>query len=401
MNDLALILLSNFFGGLLVNILLLPEFFGYILAGILLGPGGYIHNEVQVETISKGLGVIFIMFHLGLEFNLSKIRKMFVVSILGSTLLLLVTIGASYFAGSYYNRTPAECFTVGSCLFLSSTVVVLHFLRPSEVDLGYGRIIMGILVTQDVLLGFLLMIIPAMKSSHLSLSAIVAEIIYPLIAFLCICAVIGPIFRFALSKLSQNIRSRESFLMGAIAFCLSVYQIGAYFGQSLELSCFVAGVICAGDARLSEKIIAATQQLKSVFSAMFFASLGLHLYPSFFMNELILLIVLAIFCMLFKIVCTFLVMWIIFRRTFRESFLVGVGLGQISEFVFVLASRAKQSGIIGREGFYLLIGTTAISMIFSPLLWSFVVGVYQKIDERQSINELDGSLLEVANSHFA
>lgn len=103
---------------------------------------------MQVETISRGLGVILIMFFLGLEFNLTKLKKVIGVSLVGSAVLFSLTVGFFLMVGNIYGRPWAESITIGASVFLSSTVVVLNFLEVDEMDLTYGRSIMGILVMQ-------------------------------------------------------------------------------------------------------------------------------------------------------------------------------------------------------------------------------------------------------------
>lgn len=131
-----------------MNILRLPSFFGFIVVGIVLGQESWIKNIVQVEAISRGLGVIFIMFFLGLEFNLSKIRRVWSVSLLGSLILLILTLGCCYIVALSFHGPVTEALVIGECIFLSSTAIVLYSLDSDDIETVYGRNIMGILVTQ-------------------------------------------------------------------------------------------------------------------------------------------------------------------------------------------------------------------------------------------------------------
>jgi Kef-type K+ transport system membrane component KefB len=233
-----------------VNFLRLPFFFGFLLAGILLGPGGFIKNAVQVETISRGLGVIFIMFFLGLEFNMSKIKKVLGVSVLrfnavnfSCTILLSMTVGFFCLMGRQYDRSYAECITIGASVFMSSTVVVLNFLDVEEMEFSYGRSILGILVMQDILLGFLLVLMPALQKSGDSLLQTLIQLISSLVLFLLSCLILRYPTLKIMKWLAAETKRHEIFLLGSIAFCLCVVYIGSFFKQSMELSCFVAGVM--------------------------------------------------------------------------------------------------------------------------------------------------------------
>jgi predicted Kef-type K+ transport protein len=119
--------------------------------------------------------------------------------------------------------------------------------------------------------------------------------------------------------------------------------------------------------------------VRDVFSCLFFAAIGLHgVHPSLIMREAGLLLLLTIGTVIFKYCLTCIIMMTVFRYDFKTASIISIGLSQISEFVFVLASRAKGSGIISREVYYLLLGTTSLSMIFSPLLW-WLFGPKEKV----------------------
>lgn len=251
LNDILLLLITCFIFSFLLNFLRLPFFFGFLLAGILLGPGGYIKNSVQVETISRGLGVVFIMFFLGLEFNFAKIKKVIGVSFFGfkhfnhrSAALLILTVTCFVIAGRQLNRSYVECIAVGASIFMSSTVVVLNFLEVEEFEFSYGRAILGILVMQDILLGFLLVLMPALANSGgKSLLGTAFELISALAMFMGSCVII----RFPATKVLKWLEAegkREAiFILGSVAFCFATVYVGSYFKQSMELSCFVAGVM--------------------------------------------------------------------------------------------------------------------------------------------------------------
>ena len=161
----------------------------------------------------------------------------------------------------------------------------------------------------------------------------------------------------------------EVFLLTSISILLLYLGLGQLFEQSVELSCFVAGAMVASQKTVSEQVLHKLEPFKQIFSALFFASIGLHIYPSFLYNEGGLLISLTLIVMVSKTVVTFITMNAVFRIPAKTSALIGVGLGQVSEFTFVLASKAKGRGILSREFFFLLIGVTSMSMFLSPFFW--------------------------------
>jgi Kef-type K+ transport system membrane component KefB len=139
--------------------------------------------------------------------------------------------------------------------------------------------------------------------------------------FILSCAFVQYPAIWTLKFLLADKKNNAILILGSVSFCLIIIYIGSYFNQSMELSCFVAGVILASDVHLSEAVMDRTRPLKELFSALFFASLGLHIYPSFLINEGLLLILLAVSCMIFKVILTTTVMMTV-KLTLNNSFLI-------------------------------------------------------------------------------
>lgn len=344
MQDILIMLISCFIAAVAMYLFRLPIFFGYIVAGIILTQNKFIQNAVQIETISRGLGVMFIMFFLGLEFNLGKIKRVWSISILGSFLILgLILVASTSVLPKILHATFQESLVIGSSVFLSSTAVVLHFMKKGEAESDYGRNIMGVLVAQDVLLGFLIALMPVLQASD---SAMILYTVSRLVVLLVCFLVISYLVKFpiisGLKYLKSRLASPEIFLLSVIGSLLLFVQLGSLFEQSIELSCFVCGVVIAGQHTLAEQVVESVEPIKRMFGALFFASIGLHIYPSFLYNEWKLLISLAVFLMFFKILLSFIVINVVFRKRARNALVIAVALGQISEFTFVLASKAKR-----------------------------------------------------------
>ncbi|KAJ3268725.1 Transmembrane and coiled-coil domains-containing protein 3 [Terramyces sp. JEL0728] len=366
LDDFSSLLFGCFAVGLLCYILNLPTFFGFVLAGIVLSTNDLIFNIIQIETLSRGLGIIFIMFFLGLEFNIQKLKKVWSISLVGSLILLLSTIALTVLIGMYFKNGYLPSIIIGECLFLSSTVIVLSFLKQNEMDRVYARNIVGILVAQDIMLGLLIAILPVLQKNQ-DIMISILKLLGLLFVFLGVCYLIKtPIIQL----LTFNKKNYTLFMLSSISTCLLLIKLGEFFNQSVELSCFVCGVIIASSPKLSHEVQQSLQPIHSFFSSLFFASIGLHIYPSFLYSEGLLLLLLTLLILALKIFIVFFVMYFVFRLSTKNSFLIGIGLGQISEFTFVLASKAKSSNVLSSEVYFLLLGITTISMIFSPFLWS-------------------------------
>jgi Kef-type K+ transport system membrane component KefB len=343
LKDIAMLLIACFLSVLVMHLLGVPLFFGYLAAGIGMSLNKLVSHIIQVETISRGLGSIFIMFYLGLEFSPSKIQRVWNISLLGSFLLLLLTLGVCVTVGGQFGAQIQESIVIGSCLFLSSTAVVVHLLQSKELETGYGRSIMGILVCQDVMLGFLLALMPVLKTTGIEVMYTMLKLLGYLGLFLLIAGLVQIPFKYGLHRLKKN---KELFCLTSLAYCLVIAQIGELCNQSVELSCFVAGMYMASSKPLADGIEHTLESVKSIFGGLFFASIGLHIYPSFLIKEGLLLIVLTLIVVLVKIFLATMVIHFIFRRTWRTAIVISVGLAQVSEFTFVLASKAKRYCIL-------------------------------------------------------
>ncbi|KAJ1561471.1 Transmembrane and coiled-coil domains-containing protein 3, partial [Nowakowskiella sp. JEL0078] len=344
MHDLIILLISCFLCSYFFSFLKLPTFFGHILAGILLGTTGILRNLIQVETLARGMGVIFIMFFLGLEFSYKKIQKVWSISLIGSAILLSLTILIFSCIAFAMNISVKEAYVVSSAVFLSSTAIVAKSVAsPQESESVVGRAMIGICLAQDVMLGVMLAILPVLENSGIGILYAVIRLLGSLALFLLLSAILGyfPI-RYLLNHL-KSCDNQELFLLGSVGICLIFIQIASYLGLGMELSCFIAGVVISSQPRKShgEKTLQTIEPLRDLFAALFFASIGMHVYPSFIIHEGYLVVLLAILLMFFKYILCLLVMTILFRYDWNSASRISIGLSQISEFTFVIASRAK------------------------------------------------------------
>ena len=161
--------------------------------------------------------------------------------------------------------------------------------------------------------------------------------------------------------------------MALLAQCLLVMWLARYLDLSMELGSFVAGLQAASRRASPERAVALLAPVRDVFSALFFAAIGLHVYPQFLWREWRVLLALVAVVVLVKLVLGFLVHRLVLRHPWRQAARIAVALAQLSEFAFVVAARAKGLGLVSREVYHLLIGTTALSLLVTPLLWRAVV----------------------------
>jgi Kef-type K+ transport system membrane component KefB len=266
-------------------------------------------------------------------------------------------------------RPIGECIAVGACFSLSSTAVVLKCLTREEMESKSGHILLGILVIQDVFLGIMLATLELLDRSGTELLLAILKLVGAMLLFMLLAYVTSTFLLSFYLNILKSSGNHEIFLLGIVFLCLVALKTTQALNLSMEMGCFVAGLLLSVHKGFVEKSILVIEPIRDVFAALFFSSIGLHIYPSFMLQEAGVLLVFAITTMAFKFMVCLFVLAFLFRYDWATSITVCLGMVQISEFAFVLASRAKSMEIISREIYYILLSTTALSLLISPLLW--------------------------------
>jgi monovalent cation:H+ antiporter-2, CPA2 family len=367
--DLVTVLAAASFGGLLAAALRLPVLLGYIFGGIVVGPTGLglIKELIQVETLAQ-FGVAFLLFALGVEFSLKQLNKVRAIALGGGTLQVLLTIAlttaVSVFVG--WVETPTQGIFLGGILSLSSTAVVLRSLMETNAtESAQGQVTLGMLIIQDLALGLMLAVLPALDHPEsVGIEVIKALSVTALFAGGAIAAgiwVIPPFLRWVAST-----ESRELFLLSVIVLCLGIALLTESLGLSIEMGAFVAGLMIS-EVEYADQALTYVEPLRDVFATLFFAAIGMLIDPVFLIQnwELILSLVAIVMIGKFLIVVPLVS---IFRYPLRVAIFAGLGLAQIGEFSFVLASEGQKLGLVSRRVYLLILGTTAVTLVITPFL---------------------------------
>nr|XP_023477661.1 transmembrane and coiled-coil domain-containing protein 3 isoform X3 [Equus caballus] len=377
--------------GWLCTMLGLPTMFGYIICGVLLGPSGLnsIKSIVQVETLGE-FGVFFTLFLVGLEFSPEKLRKVWKISLQGPCYMTLLMIAFGLLWGHLLQIRPTQSVFISTCLSLSSTPLVSRFLSGSARgekeagDLDYSAVLLGMLVTQDVQLGLFVAVMPTLIQAGASTSssivmemlrilALIGQILFSLAAVFLLCLVIktylvGPYYR----KLHVESKGNK--------------EVTELLDVSMELGCFLAGALISSQGHaVTEEIMAYVEPIRDFLAIVFFTSIGLHVFPTFVAYELTVLLVLTLSVVIMKFVLAALVLSLLLPKTSQYiKWIVAAGLAQVSEFSFVLGSRARRAGIISREVYLLILSVTTLSLLLAPVLWRAATAKCMPRPERRS-----------------
>lgn len=372
----------------------LPTMFGYIICGVLLGPSGLnsIKSIVQVETLGE-FGVFFTLFLVGLEFSPEKLRKVWKISLQGPCYMTLLMIAFGLLWGHLLQIRPTQSVFISTCLSLSSTPLVSRFLVGSargekEGDLDYSAVLLGMLVMQDVQLGLFIAVMPTLIQAGAStyasifmeilrILALVGQILFSLAAVFLLCLIvktylIGPYYR----KLHLESKgNKEILILGISAFIFLMLTVTELLDVSMELGCFLAGALISSQGHMvTEEIVSYIEPIRDFLAIIFFASIGLHVFPTFVVYELTILMVLTLSVVVMKFVLAALVLSLLLPKTSQYiKWIVAAGLAQVSEFSFVLGSRARRAGIISREVYLLILSVTTLSLLLAPVLWKAAI----------------------------
>jgi monovalent cation:H+ antiporter-2, CPA2 family len=376
--DLVLVLAAAAGGGLFAALLKQPVLLGYLLAGIVVGPTGLglIKEVVQVETLAQ-FGVAFLLFALGVEFSFSELNKVKRISLGGGGLqiflTILVTMLLSLFVG--WVDSPVQGVFLGAILSLSSTAVVLKSLMErNETETPHGQVMLGILVVQDLALGLMLAVLPALDKPIEEIGLALGWAVLQTGLFAVGAVVAGIWLIPPLLRLLAKTESRELFLLGVCAICLGIALLTEHLGLSIEMGAFVAGLMIS-EAEYADEALTYVEPIRDIFASLFFASIGMLIDPFFLWNNLELILGLVAIVLVGKfLLVTPLVR--IFGYPLKTALISGLGLAQIGEFSFVLASEGQTLGLVSRRVYLLILGTTAVTLVVTPFILRAVPQIF-------------------------
>ena len=343
---------------------------GFLLSGSLIGPGGFglVVELVQVETLAQ-FGVVFLLFSLGVEFSISKLRHVKNVSILGGSIEVILAMLLCGVLSDFSGAPTKEGIFIGGFLSMSSTTVVVKCLMErDEMSTLHGQITLGTLILQDCTIGLLFALLPVLGGSHGVVDGVVSLIqtVITMFFFLVLCIFIT---RYVICHFMRAVFtfSSELFQLVLIAFCLLIAWLSDHIGLSIELGAFIAGVMVSSTT-FSEQALTKIEPIRNLFAALFLTAIGMIMNPYFLWVHLDVLFATLLIIIVFK--CSLITLVVrAFGYNFRTSFTVGMSLAQVGEFSFVLLSRASAVGLVHRKLYLLLLGSTALSLIATPVLF--------------------------------
>jgi monovalent cation:H+ antiporter-2, CPA2 family len=386
-------LVLAFIFGTIANRFRLPPLVGYLVAGMLVGPHtpGFVADQQLAPQLAE-LGVILLMFGVGLHFALKDLLSVRFIAVPGAIGQIAIATLLGWGLGHSMGWSTGGSVVFGIALSVASTVVLLKALQERRlVDSERGKIAVGWLIVEDLAMVLVLVLIPAAASVanggasaysdplaavasrligvDLGVGGIVAATLIKVAIFVALMLVVGRRLIPAILHRIAHTGSRELFRLGVLAIALGVaFGAAELFGASLALGAFFAGMVLS-ESELSHRAAQESLPLRDAFSVLFFVSVGMLFDPNILINQpLVLLATLAII-LIGKTVAAFVIV-LIFRRPVKTALTISASLAQIGEFSFILAEMGVGLGILPAEGRDLILAGALISIILNPLMFN-------------------------------
>jgi monovalent cation:H+ antiporter-2, CPA2 family len=347
----------------------IPSIVGFLISGMIIGPYGFglIHNIGEIEVMAE-IGVVLLLFTIGLEVSFRELVRIKTFLLVAGGLQVAFTVGISALIFYYLDFSFAKALFFGMLLSLSSTAIVLKLLSDRiELDAPHGKISLGILIFQDLVVVPFFLLLPILGSDT-PLGA--AEISLKLLIAFGTLGIILALSKFLMPKIMYQLagmRMREAFTIGTILILLGTAFLTYSFGLSLALGAFIAGLILA-ESEYSHQILSDILPLKDSFNCIFFVSVGLLLNISFVAEFPFLIAAVTVSVIIFKAIIILGIVRIL-KYPARVGLLTALGLAQIGEFSFILAQAGNKFNLIGGVQFNIFLSSSIFTMILTPFLF--------------------------------
>ena len=356
---------------LLLQRLRLPSVLGFLVTGIIIGPFGFglIENPDQVELLSE-IGVILLMFVIGMELSLKQLASMKQTVFLGGFMQVGPSIVVTSFIFFVLGSSWKEAVFTGFLFSLSSTALVLKILYDrNEITAPHGRMALGILIFQDLIVVPMMLFTPIMAGNS---GNVINEVLFLLLKSGLVLALtyIGAKYLVprAMYLIAQT-KSKELFLLATIALCFTVAFLTASAGLSLAFGAFLAGLIIS-ESDYSHQATSTILPFRELFISFFFISIGMLLDLDFFMNNavMILLMVLVVFILKGGVVS---LTALALKYSMRTVVLSGMALFQVGEFAFILSRVGIENGLLSPQMNQYFLSVSVFTMLLTPFIFLF------------------------------
>ncbi len=392
---MALFTLLAAFCSILFNKLKLPPLIGYIVAGIVLVNVMFLYQDAEtieleefIISFLKDMGLVMLMFCIGLEINIKKIRKQGSFAILVAVIQLPLMVFGGFVAGTLLGFDMTQSIVLGAIISGSSTAVVMAVLKSQgRLDREHIEMLVLITIMEDIGQVIILSMITPIMANYaagafggMDVNEIIG-LVLKILVFMIVSIVVGlRIVPRIINWISDNV-SDEILTLASVGLAFGMALLATYAGLSMAIGAFLMGMMVAG-SRKAKEINIKIEPMRDLFMAIFFISVGAEIFPATILVDNISMII--VFYLLFavmKISTVFLAYWV-GNETCRNGFLSATGLCAMGEFAFIIAAEALSSNVVDESFYTSVIGAALISMISLPIICRFADNIWDKSVER-------------------
>ncbi len=348
----------------------LPVVLGYIIAGVLIGPNFFsmplIKNPHSIEILSE-LGVVFLLFAIGLEFSFSKLMKVGIVAFVGATMeiILMTTIG--YWLGRKFGWSNMDSIFLGAILSVSSTTIIAKVLMENKkLNEKFAQIILGILIIEDLMAIVIIAVLSGLAMSGTVSLNVVGISALRVVVFFIISLFIGFLVIPRLLRFAAKSNVSETLVVSVLGLCFAGALAAEKAGFSTALGAFLVGAIIA-ETKQIKKVMHQIEPIRDMFTAIFFVAVGMLIKPAVIAQFWLSILIITIVTILGKVVsCS--------SGTFLSGYkpdtamMVGLGLSQIGEFSFIIANVGETTKVTSGFLYPIAVSVSAVTTLTTPLL---------------------------------
>lgn len=376
--NLFLVLTAALLGGLLVKFLKLQPILGYIIAGIALG-SVYPLGKESIEMLAE-IGVILLLFSVGIELSFSKLKKVINIAVFGATVQILLVTLLSFIVLGLVGITWQVALVLSLGFSLSSTAIVVKILADrGETETIHGGIMIGWLLIQDLAVIPMMVILPTLTGFSDGVIFSVLKLLLQASLAVIITWFLGRLVApFLIHKVS-SLNSRELLVLSAISLALGTAYLTSLLGISAALGAFLAGVVIS-ESQENHAVFSETRPLRDLFVALFFVSLGFFVNPALILGNFAIISGLSLFVLVVKFLVIFFLV-ILLGYHGKTAMAIGFGLAQVGEFAFIIFTQAKALSILSEEQTSIGIAVALITLILTPPLFRVITPFWRKLKE--------------------
>lgn len=365
----------------------IPPLVGFLLAGVIIGPHGLaLLNDTHSVEIMAEIGIVLLLFTIGIEFSLSRLMRMKKAVVAGGGSQVFLTIGLIALISYTVTRSLNMSIFFGFLVALSSTAIVLKMLtEKGDIDSPHGRMMVGILIFQDLCVVPLMLLIPSLTGETIDLIDIALKMgkaVFIIIAVLLSAKWLVP---WLLHHIVHT-RSRELFIATIILLCLGIAYLTSKFGLSLSLGAFLAGLILS-ESEYAHQATADILPFKESFMGIFFVSAGMLMNIGFAADNYLKVATVVLLIFGLKLL-TGTLSSLLSGIPFRIALHAGLGLAQIGEFSFVLAIAGREAGLISEDFYQIFLSSSVVTMMLTPFILNAAPSVSGWISSRHLMKRL-------------